>query len=410
MGDTFDVRIERLAYGGDGVGRLPDGRAVFVPFAIPGERVRIQLVEEKTRYTRAAVPEVLEASPQRVTPRCQHFGYCGGCHYQHIDYPSQVEAKAAILQEQLARIGGVAEIPLIETLPASQLWNYRNNIQFHLTREGKLGFQKTRSNQTFAIQECHLPEASINHAWPLIDAEPVSGLERISIRVGMDEDLMLILESSSLEPLEFDIEGLPISIIHTNPQGSLVLAGSDHVYHQVLGRQFIVSSGSFFQTNTYQAEVMVRQILENLSVSQSMTVLDVYCGVGLFSAFLAPRVKSVVGIELSPDACADYTANLDEYDNVSLYEAPAENVLNSINFQPDVIIVDPPREGLGGRTVDGLLAQEARHLVYVSCDPATLARDAKRLVEGGYILQKLIAIDIFPQTYHIESMSFWNKT
>ena len=163
MTDTFDIRIKNLAYGGDAIGKLPDGRVVFVPFAIPGELVRVKIVEDKARHARGELVEVLEASPERAVPRCQHFGACGGCQYQHMNYPTQLNAKAAILREQLERIGGLKDFPPVEILAASEPWNYRNSMQFHLTAEGKLGFQRANSNQTLAIRECHLPEAAINH-------------------------------------------------------------------------------------------------------------------------------------------------------------------------------------------------------------------------------------------------------
>ena len=144
-------------------------------------------------------------------------------------------------------------------------------------------------------------------------------------------------------------------------------------------------------------------------INDAKMVLDVYCGVGLFSSFLAPKVKKLVGIELSPESCDDFTNNLDEFDNVSIYEAPAEDVLRSINFNPDVIVVDPPREGMGKKTLEGILSQGASNLIYVSCDPATLSRDGKHLVLGGYTLVKVVLVDMFPQTFHIESISYWEK-
>lgn len=411
MNDTFDVRIDKLVYGGDAIGRLVDGRTVFVPFAIPGEKVRLRLIEEKARFAQAELVEVLEPSLKRVAARCCHFTHCGGCHYQHLNYPDQLNAKSDILREQLERIGGIMEIPPIEiaTLPES-CWRYRNHVQFHLTHEGKLGFQKANSNQTFPIRECHLPEKSINQLWPQIDIEPIPGLERISIRSGVDEDLMLVLENSDPQPLDFSIENLAISVIQKSPLGNLVLAGSDHLLMEVAGRRFQVSSNSFFQVNTLQANAIVEHIMAYLPLNDTMTVVDVYCGVGLFSAFLASKVRQIVGIELSPEACDDFTINLDEFEHVSLYEASAEDVLCSNNFNPDVIVMDPPREGLGRKTVDGIISQGASTLVYISCDPATLARDAKRLSFGGYSLVKIELFDMFPQTYHLESVSYWEKT
>jgi 23S rRNA (uracil1939-C5)-methyltransferase len=409
MDDTFDIRIDRLVYGGDGFGRLPDGRAVFVPFSLPGETVRLKLVEEKARYAKATLVEVLEPSPKRISARCSHFSQCGGCHYQHMNYADQLNVKKAILMEQLERIGGFVDIPPIEIVSAANPWNYRNHVQFHLTREGKLGFQKAHSNQTFSIRECHLPEPPINQVWPQIEIEPIPGLERISIRLGTNEDLLLILESINDRALDFSIESPAVSVVQKGPSGSLVLAGSDHLFMKVLGKQYRVSSGSFFQVNTLQASEMVKHIMANLALNETMTVVDVYCGVGLFSAFLALKVKHLVGIELSTEACEDFTINLEEYEQVSLYEAPADDVLNSIHFNPDVIVMDPPREGLGIYTVDGIVSQDASNLVYISCDPATLARDAKRITSSGYKLMKLALFDMFPQTFHIESICYWEK-
>jgi len=407
---TLDIRIENLVYGGDGMGRMADGRAVFVPYSIPGELVRARIVEEKPHFARAQMLEVLEPAPRRISARCKHFTVCGGCHYQHMDHTAQLEAKSAILQEQLERIGGVKKVPEVEIVAAPEPWYYRNSVQFHLTREGKLGYQRAHSNQTFAIGECHLPEEPINLFWPQIDIESLPRLERITIRSGMAGDLMLILESTYPEPLEFSIEAGPLSIVQESPSGSLVLAGSDHLAMEVLDRQFQVSSASFFQVNPVLANEMVGHLLKHLPLDETMTVLDVYCGVGLFSAFLAPKVKGLVGIEVSAESCNDFTVNLDEFDHVALYEAPAEVVLSSVNFHPDVIVVDPPREGLGTKTVEGILAQEAKTLAHVSCDPATLARDAKRLIAGGYRLKKIVLLDMFPQTYHIESITYWERS
>jgi 23S rRNA (uracil1939-C5)-methyltransferase len=388
---------------------MADGRAVFVPFTIPGELVRVRVIEEKGRYARAKLVEVIESSPQRIDARCCHFTECGGCHYQHLNYPSQVSLKADILKEQLERIGGLIDIPAIETITTPNPWNYRNHVQFHITREGKLGFQRAQTNQTFPIRECHLPEASINQFWPSINIEPIPGLERINIRTGWNEELMLVLENSYPQKLDLTVENLATSVVQKVPSGNLLLAGSDHIYMEVLGKRFRVSSTSFFQVNTHQANAMVKHIMDILPLVETMTVVDVYCGVGLFSAFLAPKVRKLVGIELSPEACEDFTVNLDEFENVDLYEATAEVVLTQVSFNPDVIVVDPPREGLERKTMDGILSQGASQLIYISCDPATMARDAKRLTSAGYRLEKIAMFDMFPQTYHIESATYWEK-
>jgi 23S rRNA (uracil1939-C5)-methyltransferase len=409
MSDSFEIRLSSLVYGGDALGRLPDGRAVFVPYALHGELVRVRPVEEKRGHMRAELVEVLDPAPCRAVPRCPHYTICGGCHYQHLDYPAQLVAKTGILSEQLRRIGGLTTVPIHPAVASPQPWNYRNQVQFHLTPEGKLGFQRAGSERVVPILECHLPEAAINQVWPQIDLEPLPGLERISLRAGSDGELLLALESSDPQPLEFSVEELPVSAVHLGPGGTLVLAGSESIWLEVLGRSFRVSAASFFQVNTPQADAMVRHVLQLVGSEPLNTVLDVYCGVGLFSAFLAPLARRLVGIELAPSACEDFAVNLDEFDHVELYEAEAEAVLSSVAFQPDLILVDPPRAGLDRAALDGLLAQKAPRLIYISCDPATLGRDARRLVAAGYRLVQVTPFDLFPQTYHIESISLWQR-
>ncbi|MEW5868105.1 MAG: class I SAM-dependent RNA methyltransferase [Chloroflexota bacterium] len=413
MTDEYIVSLETLVYGGEALGRLPDGRAVFVPFGLPGEQVRLRLVEEKRGHARAELLEVLSASPQRQAPFCSHFGTCGGCHYQHMPYTAQLETKRQILRQQLERIGKLANPPVAETVPAPQVTGYRNHVQFHLTPDGKLGYHQARSEQVFPIRECRLPEAALNALWPQLDFEAIPDLERIGLRQGVDEELQLILESQDLQPPELSVEELPVSAVHLSPAGALVLAGSPALFMEVRGSAFRVSAGSFFQVNTRMAAAMVEHVLAGLDRYQALnpqaTVLDVYCGVGLFSAFLAGRAGRLIGIEASPSACEDFVANLDEFDHVELYEAPAEAVLPHLEVKPGVVLVDPPRAGLERAALDALLALGAPWLVYVSCDPATLGRDARRLAAGGYRLEQATPFDLFPQTYHIESISFWRR-
>ncbi len=409
MNESIEVRMERLVYGGDAMGRLPDRRVIFVPYALPGELVQVRLVEEKRGHVRGELQAVLETSPQRIAPRCPHFGICGGCHLQNLPYEAQLAAKTAILADQLQRIGGLTDISMQPIVPSPQPFNYRNHVEFHLDPSGKLGFQAARSSQVIAVQECHLPEQALNVIWPQIDLEPVENLERVGLRAGLDEEVQIIFESSDPEPFEFDVEDLPISAAHVGPGGTLVLAGSEQVLVEVLGRPFQVSAASFFQVNTRQAEAMVNHLLNALPLQPESTLLDVYSGVGLFSAFLAPRCRRLVAIESSPSACADFAANLDEFEHVELYQAAAEEVLPYVQFAPQAIVVDPPRAGLELSALNGLLDQKAEWLAYVSCDPATLARDARRLQAGGYRLVQITPFDLFPQTYHIESISLWQR-
>jgi 23S rRNA (uracil1939-C5)-methyltransferase len=421
---TFDLQLEKLTYGGDAMGRLPDGRAVFVPFGLPGERVRVRLTEQKKNFARGELVEILEPSPDRIAPRCKHYfsilppgegpgmrAACGGCHYQHLPYSKQLEAKTEILRDQLTRIGKIENPNVLPIVASPSEWNYRNHVQFHLAEDGKLGFVNAGGNAVIPVSECHLPEASLNAFWPELQFDSESEAERISLRAGHDDELTLILESDSPEPPEIEIEA-DISVVHLFEDHPVVMAGQERLTIRVLERDFRVSAASFFQVNTRMAEKMIEHVLEMLSVSSADTLLDLYCGAGLFSAFFASRAGRVIGVESSASACEDFVVNLDEFENVELYEGAAEDVLPALVAQIGSLrytVVDPPRAGLDRHVVDALVALAPRVIAYVSCDPSTLARDAKRLIEGGYRLKQVTPFDLFPQTYHIESISIFEK-
>lgn len=407
MSEIYQVQLTQCAYGGEAFGRLPDGRAVFVPFALPEEMVRIRLVEDKPSYARAELLEIVTPSPRRISPRCAHFATCGGCHYQHMPYELQLQTKTAILSEQLERIGRLKNPPIHPAVASPLLYYYRNHIQFDLTEEGKLGYHAALSDQVFAIQECHLPQQPLHQLWQMIDIEPFPGLQGVHLRLGMDEEAMLILVCEQPQLPQFEVEGLPISAVHLSPAGRQVLAGNEYLLMEVLGRVFRVSADSFFQVNTPMAAAMVEHVLHLLNLTSADTVLEVYAGVGLFSAFLAPKVGRLIAIEASESACDDFAFNLDEFDHVELYQATAEATLASLEVHPRFVLVDPPRSGLSRKTMRGVLTLKPQYLVYISCDPATLARDARHLVEDGYHLIQATPFDLFPQTYHIESISLW---
>jgi 23S rRNA (uracil1939-C5)-methyltransferase len=406
---TFQVMPNNFVYGGECLGRLTDGRAVFVPFVLPGEKVQIRLIEEKSRYAKAELLQVLEQSPSRLTPRCIHFGFCGGCHYQHIPYEDQLVAKRSILTDQLERLGNIANPTVDPTLASPIKYHYRNHVQFHLTPEGQLGYYRANTKQTFPISECHLPEENLNSLWPLLDIEPIPGLYAIHLRNGIEDEALVILESRSPDLPEFSVEDLSVSVVQTSPAGSQVLAGNPYISVQVLERVFRVSPESFFQVNTPMAAEMVSHVIKGLAKNTYTCILELYAGVGLFSAFIAPMVEKLICVESSQTACDDFAYNLDEFSNVDLYQGEVEEILPNLDSKPQVIIMDPPRRGVGKKIIDSILDYHPDQIIYISCDPATLARDAHRLVLGGYEPIQITPFDLFPQTYHIESISSWNK-
>ncbi len=402
---TYEITLDKFIYGGEAMGRLPDpdggtrNRAVFVPFALPGERVRVELIFEKRGFARAKLLEVLEASPERITPKCVHFGECVGCQYQHLSYESQLGVKEEIVRDQLTRIGKIENPPVNEIIPSPNIWNYKNQMDFQLG-EG------SAFPNILEIEECHLPATALNEFWQELEFGENNLFEQISLRQDAAENLMLIFRSENPETPEMTLED-DLSVVHVVGEEMIVMGGDDHTVTMLHGRPFRVSATSFFQPNSAVAEQMIDHLLAALPLSEKTTLLELHSGVGSLSAFLAPKVARLLCVEKSPTACDDFSVNLDEFENVELYQAQAMDVLPGIDSTPDILLTDPPVSGLGRHTLDGILRLAPPVLAYVSRDPSTLARDAKRLVEGGYSLRDVTPFDIAPQTFQIDSVAIF---
>jgi 23S rRNA (uracil1939-C5)-methyltransferase len=407
-GQTIDLDLSGMAYGGEAFGRDDDGRMVFVAFGLPGERVRARLLESHQRWARAALIAVLQPATDRVEPRCSHFGTCGGCAYQHLSYEDQLAAKQSILEDQFRRLGGLAEPPVKATIPSPQPWNYRNRLRFHLDSSGELAYYTRAEKDLFAVQECHLPTPPVNDLWPRLEMEAHEGLRAVEIRADSLGQRSLLLHADQEPQLSVDLD-VPASVIWLGPTGTTVLAGDPFGLMQVGGRAFQLSPASFFQTNSSLVFTLVKHAIGLIDPQPDQVVFDLFAGVGLFSAFLADAGAEVVAIEESASACADFEVNLADFDGVDLYESTVAAALPAIPQRADAILLDPPRAGLAPDVIDELIRRQPARIVYVSCDPATLARDGKRLGRGGYRLVEATPIDMFPQTAHIESLSLWTR-
>jgi 23S rRNA (uracil1939-C5)-methyltransferase len=430
----LDLTLTTMSNGADAIGRH-EGKAIFVPFTIPGETARVEIVEDKPTFARAKLIEVVSPSPDRVAPVCKHFGVCGGCHWQHINYEAQLKWKKQVVIDQLKRIGGIASPNVLDTISSPSPLHYRNHVQFSQTAEGKLGFianviprsaqrdeESLGSSQRFLaplgmtdsrdsvvpITECHIAHPDIMSLFNQLDIEKLD-VDRIGVRVTHD-DAMIVFESESGAPPDVEID-LDASVATADKDGNVfTMIGSDHLVETINGRDFKVSASSFFQVNTAQAGRLVEVAMKGLGVQDGDTVLDLYCGVGLFTAFIAEKASRVIGVESFPPAVRDAEVNLDEFDNVELYESPVEMAMNHLEKESvQCVILDPPRAGCDKRVLEALIKIAPQRIVYVSCDPATLARDAKRLINGGYKLESATPLDMFPQTHHIETVAVFEN-
>ena len=403
--ETYEITTEKFIYGGETMGRLPDGRAVFVPYALPGERVRIRLTFQKKGFARGELLEVIEASPERISPKCKHFGVCQGCAYQHLPYEAQLKAKAEILRDQLIRIGKLENPPVNETIPAPQQWHYRSQMDFVITERH---IPENTAPNLLYLEECHLPAPAINAFWEDLEFGANDIFERISLRQDAAENLMFIFHAHNPETPEMSLAD-DLSVVHMHNEEAIIMAGDDHLVNLLHERPFRASATSFSHPNLAAAEALITHLLETLPLTPATTLLELHSGIGTFSAFLAEKVERLVCVETDATACDDFATNLDEFENVELYQAKTDEVLPHINFTPDIILTDPPVGGLGRDTLDGILSLNAPTLAYVSRDPSTLARDAQRLIQGGYTLNSVTPIDTAPHTAQIDSVAIFTK-
>ena len=407
MSDTFELVPFAMAHGGAALGRHA-GRIIFVPYGIPGERVRVEITDDRDQYAYARIVEIVEPSPDRAEPPCPHFGpgLCGGCHFQHIDYERQLEIKREVVRDQIERIGKFKEPVVHPTLASPAPWQYRFHSTFTMTEDGAPAFTSDDNRRLIPIEVCYIIHPALLGLFERLDFEP-GNISRMKLQAGSDpEDRMLVIQTDDDLPPEIEVD-FPVSInMLLSDNEPVNLIGDSKVTYEVFERPFRVTAGGFFQVNVPVAEILVEQVLGALDLQGDEVLLDLYSGVGLFSAFLAERAGLVVSVESYPPAVTDAETNLADLENVDLVEGPVEAVLEDLAGPFDGIVVDPPRAGLGVEVVDELGRLAAPTLVYVSCDPATLARDARRLVERhGYRLVDVQPVDMFPQTFHIESVA-----
>lgn len=437
----MDLTIEKLIYGGDGLARLPSadipgnnqgrGKAVFIPFVLEGEEVEAHLIEEKRGFARGVVDRLVVPSPYRVEPRCPYFASCGGCHYQHSNYDRQLEIKAAILKENLRRIAKL-ELETDLKIHRSQEWNYRNRTRLTLqtSPEFTLCYHKFNSHQLLPIEQCPISSPMINRGIAgLLDIGRkgnVPGEIREIEMFANASDTELLIEAywkenvnvdpaaahrfhESLQSQTSEVAGFVIfkdstsggSSHQANEPEQIQFAGRSDLVYKTSQSSYRVSAGSFFQVNRYLVNELVSIVTAGCSGG---TALDLYAGVGLFSSVLYREFQRVIAVESSQTSYADLLYNSPP--NVKAVQATTEQYLKNVGgkLHPDLVVVDPPRGGLSESVTKLLASLRSPCITYVSCDPATFARDLRGLLDSGYRVERAHMVDLFPQTFHIESV------
>lgn len=422
----LELTIDKMIYGGDSLSRLPGqegkpGKAVFVPYTLPGERVRAEITQERPGFSRAQLEEVLEPSALRTEPPCPYFGRCGGCQYQHTGYDNQLRIKSDILSETLRRTGKIGLACEIQTHSSPPL-GYRNRTRFHVRAhpEFAIGYFHANSHRLLPVTECPISSPRINavlaELWRAGSEKKIpSEVREVEVFADAADEKVLIeiYADEAADQRQFELfareftERTPavagVAIFRgTSSQGkALFVHGASSLDYEVDGK-YRVSAGAFFQTNRFLVPKMVELVTRDRS---GKVAFDLYAGVGLFTLPLASRFEQVFAVESSPASASDLRANAPQ--NVTVNRQSVEDFLrrSDRNLSPHLVIVDPPRAGLGEAIIRQLASSSAQEIIYVSCDPATLARDLKQFSAASWKISEMHLLDLFPQTFHIESLA-----
>lgn len=447
QGELVEVTITDLSHSGEGVGRF-EGRVVFVPDTVTGDRAMVRLVRVKPQYGYGKLHELLERSPYRVRPSCIVADKCGGCQWQQVDYGYQLEAKRNLIVQDLERIGGFAQPPVDPVLNVVEPLAYRNKATYPLARsqtgQVQAGYYQKGSHQMINLNQCPIQDARLNpllaevkadlqqQGWSIYNEQQHRGkLRHLGLRIGRRTGEMLLIlvsKEGNLEGLEEQAQqwldrypGLVGVVLNLNPdrtntifgEETQCIAGQPYLREAFAGLQFQIQSNTFFQVHTEQAEALLEAIVAELNLRGDEILVDTYCGIGTLTLPLAQRVRQAIGLEIQPEAIALAEANaaLNGISNVSFLAGAVEQTLPTIEVQPQVVLLDPPRKGCDRAVLETLQQMQPDQIVYVSCNSSTLARDLKLLCEaGGYELTRVQPADFFPQTAHVECAAFLRRS
>ncbi len=450
QGSLLEITITDLNTNGEGVGKI-NGKVIFVPDTAIGDRALVRVTRVKSKYAEGKLQQLLNPSRDRIRPRCIVADKCGGCQWQHINWESQLITKHQQVSQSLQRIGGFSEVPVQPTLHTAESLHYRNKATYPLgisaTGNLQAGYYRKNSHKIVNLNQCPVQDSRLNpllkeikqdiqqQGWSIYDETQTINnnqgkLRHLSLRIGHHTEEMLV----TLVATNNDIPGITEQAkiwfdrypnlvgvcLNINPHKTNIIFG--HQTHTIVGQsylkeifgglEFTILSDTFFQINTAAAELLLNKIIQILDLQGHEILIDAYCGIGTFTLPLAKKVKQAIGIEAHPASImqAKQNAEINKINNVDFYAHKVEKYLQEINVDADIILLDPPRKGCDRRVIEILLNLQPSKIVYVSCKPATLARDLKLLCSSGiYKLQLIQPIDFFPQTSHVESLALLQK-
>lgn len=447
QGELVEVAIADLNDSGDGVGRV-EGRVVFVPDTVPGDRALVRLVRVKPQYTHGKLYQLLETSPHRIRPSCIVADKCGGCQWQHISYEYQLQAKRLQVIQALERIGGFTNLPVDPVIAAPTALDYRNKATYPLGRSAtglvQAGYYQKGSHHLINLNQCPVQDSRLNpllaevkqdiqkRGWQVYDERRHKGQVRhLALRIGRRTGEMLLtlvvkdwkvpgIDAQAQEWLNRYPQLVGVSL-NRNPERTNTifgvetrcLAGKAYLLEQFAELKFQVRPDTFFQVYTESAEALLQVITQHLNLQGDEILVDAYCGIGTLTLPLAASVRQAIGLEVQTAAVeqAGVNARLNGITNVTFQAGQVEKLLPQLGIAPDIVLLDPPRQGCDRTVIDTLLESAPGRIVYVSCKPATLARDLKLLCQTGkYQLSRVQPADFFPQTSHVECAAFLERS
>jgi 23S rRNA (uracil1939-C5)-methyltransferase len=398
------IKLTGMAHGGFAMGRDKNGRPIFVPYAIPGERVRVRLPEEKRRFARVELLEVIDFTPDRVKPRCRHFGICGNCHFQHMTYPAQLVAKEAVARDQLERVGNIRNPAMQPIVPFPVAYEYRGETTLFPVPDGGLGYWSPIEQRIFLVEECPILQPELMAALADLDVD-LPGLRKLTLRLG-DDELLAAIETDGVEPPELAVD-FPVSVAIVLPdRTAAALIGDPYGVVTLKNRPFRVSPGVVFPSSVMAAEMVIDAVLDAAEVRPDDRIFLVTGGAGWLAAALAEQAAEVVMIEPNPNAVADAVENLDEFDNVAIYEGAVQDILALLEDTPTTVVFQESDEAVPASAFKWLSNNKPQQVVVIA-EAGALGKVAGRLSKTGYRLKTAIPLDTTPQTFQVDIVVVW---
>lgn len=415
-GDRYTVKIESITSDGCGVTHI-DSLAVFVENGVTDDVVGIEITNVKKRFAYAKIIEIIQKSPYRIENKCKFSHLCGGCDFGHVKYSHQLHTKLEIVENAVKRIGKISEFKPDEILGADDQYRYRNKVVFSV-EDNKIGYNSRKSHNISDIDECLLFD-DINKDIIAAIRGKTTGINKVFLRIAKGK-VMVVLYADTLKFEDEIVKNIKnvsdniVSIILNTKKEQRVLYGTDKLIYEILGIEFEISPDSFFQINSKQTKNLYGKVIEFADITKDDTVMDIYCGIGTITLIAAKHAKKVIGVEIVKKAIEDAKKNAsrNKVDNVKFYADSAMNTVPKLiegGEKPDIVILDPPRSGSDEKTLSAIVSANPKRIVYVSCNPSTLARDLRYLCDCGYTIQKSTAVDMFPNTVHVECVVLMSR-